>query len=113
MKRCRKQYHRCRVAPSIEGLERRTLFSTLTLIGTNNTGIFTSGPPQPPDTAPPLYGMVPLRGNLLYVNDDGIHGSELYRSDGTQAGTVLVKDINPGPQSSAIGARKSGSVGRE
>ena len=28
--------------------------------------------------------------------DDGINGQELWTSDGTSAGTTLVKDINPG-----------------
>lgn len=27
-------------------------------------------------------------------------GSELWKSDGTQSGTVLVKDIRPGPEAS-------------
>ncbi len=33
---------------------------------------------------------------VFFVHDDNIHGKELWRTDGTGAGTYLVKDINPG-----------------
>jgi ELWxxDGT repeat protein len=39
--------------------------------------------------------------NLYFVFDDGIHGKELWSSDGTADGTVMLKDINPGSGSSA------------
>ena len=34
---------------------------------------------------------------LFFVADDGIHGYEVWKTDGTADGTVMVKDINPGP----------------
>ena len=33
---------------------------------------------------------------LFFVANDGIHGEELWKTDGTSSGTVMVKDINPG-----------------
>jgi ELWxxDGT repeat protein len=33
---------------------------------------------------------------LFFTEDDVVHGRELWKSDGTEAGTVLVKDIHPG-----------------
>jgi ELWxxDGT repeat protein len=39
--------------------------------------------------------------DVLYFNaDDDVHGLELWRSDGTAAGTVMVRDIEPGMKSS-------------
>ncbi|MAS94393.1 MAG: hypothetical protein CMO55_14435 [Verrucomicrobiales bacterium] len=35
-------------------------------------------------------------GKLFFVANDGVHGHELWATDGTETGTVLVKDIRPG-----------------
>jgi ELWxxDGT repeat protein len=38
-------------------------------------------------------------GNYLYFRaNDNIHGTELWRTDGTEAGTTMVSDLYPGPQ---------------
>src|SRR5262245_16256098 len=67
-----------------ERLENRVLpaFSTelLTLLGT--------------DDAYP-GSLVNVNGTLFFAADDGVHGRELWKSDGTAAGTVMLKDINP------------------
>jgi len=42
----------------------------------------------------PQYASV--NGTLFFVADDGIHGQELWKTDGSEDGTVLVKDIHPG-----------------
>ena len=40
-------------------------------------------------------------GDTVYFTAfDEINGRELWKSDGTDAGTVLVKDINAGPDNS-------------
>ena len=45
-----------------------------------------------------------VMNNVAYfATKDDSNGEELWRSDGTAAGTYLVKDINPGESSSGIG----------
>lgn len=40
---------------------------------------------------------------VLFTADDGVHGTELWITDGTEEGTKLVKDINPGNEGSDCG----------
>ena len=42
-----------------------------------------------------------MNGTLYFTADDAINGVELWKSNGTSAGTILVKDIFPGTGSSA------------
>src|SRR5262245_32238238 len=45
-----------------------------------------------------------LTGALYFSGNDGVSGWELWKSDGTDAGTTLVKDIYSGNAGSVIGS---------
>jgi ELWxxDGT repeat protein len=48
-----------------------------------------------PNSSPPT-DLTNVGGTLFFSADDGTHGFELWRSDGTTSGTQMVTDINPG-----------------
>ncbi|RYZ12578.1 MAG: hypothetical protein EOO70_09060, partial [Myxococcaceae bacterium] len=55
------------------------------------------------DIAPGAEGSDPapgvtVGGALFFAADDGAGGAELWKTDGTAAGTLRVKDIRPGPE---------------
>jgi ELWxxDGT repeat protein len=45
-------------------------------------------------------------GNVFFSGSNNIYGKELWKTDGTLAGTAIVKDINPGFNSSVWGSDK-------
>src|SRR5215469_10132308 len=75
----------------LEALEDRTLLSgTPHMVLDINTTPLSSTPSW----------LVAIGSTIYFSADDGVHGSELWKTDGTAAGTVMIKDINPGSGSS-------------
>src|SRR5687768_14865571 len=76
---------------SVESLEGRALpSSTALLVKDLNLAPLSSFPEQP----------VNVNGTLYFTAEDGVHGRELWASDGTAAGTRMVKDLVPGSSGS-------------
>jgi ELWxxDGT repeat protein len=63
-------------------------------------------PPWEPGADAPLVG---VNGTLFFVGHDEVHGDELWKSNGTAAGTVLVKDIRPGTGSASLAELTDGN----
>ncbi len=47
-----------------------------------------------------IANLTPVNGTLFFTAFDRTHGTELWKTNGTAGGTVLVADIAPGPSSS-------------
>lgn len=67
-----------------------------------NTYRWNVGDPYPKSQYYRPKGLRLVGSNLLFRAWDPVHGDELWRSDGTEAGTVLVKDIAPGSANSVF-----------
>jgi ELWxxDGT repeat protein len=63
--------------------------------------VINPGKPSSYDSNATIF-FFPINNVLLFQANDGTHGSELWKTDGTNAGTSLVKDINPGKNSLQI-----------
>src|SRR6185503_10924369 len=78
-------------AAAVEALERRELLAATLIKDVNVRSVGTAYEP---------LEIVPAGNAAYFSHHDGAHGFELWKTDGTAAGTSLVKDILPGPASS-------------
>jgi ELWxxDGT repeat protein len=71
--------------------------------GTGTVKVRTIYPGSPAGEGFPDFELTGANGTLFFKGDNGTGGIELWKSDGTPAGTVMVKDIFPGAGSSFPG----------
>ena len=79
-----------RYAVACERLEERTFLSANAFLVKDLNAQVPSSSSSPAD-------FIDVNGTLFFTAITATEGRELWKSDGTAAGTVLVKDINPGP----------------
>lgn len=78
----------------VEILETKCMLAgTPQLLADINPGVFSSAP----------HEFATLGTTTLFSANDGSSGSELWKTDGTNGGTEMVKDINPGADDSLPG----------
>jgi ELWxxDGT repeat protein len=68
--------------------------------GTRMLADIAAGAPSSRPDPPPASPFAPTDQQVAFVASDGVHGYELWVTDGTPSGTWMVRDIRPGPQSS-------------
>ena len=73
--------------PRFEALESRTLLSLTPHLVANLNTLGASSSPQ---------DFTAVGATTFFLADDGVHGQELWKTNGATAGTSIVKDINPG-----------------
>ena len=96
---------RRRGAPRLGRGERSRRTTCLALEPLENRCLLSGVPHGLADLSPGAGSSTPANfvaagGLVFFTADDGIHGRELWRTDGTAEGTVVVKDIRQGDLSS-------------
>ena len=76
-----------------------------TLVKDSNTAPYQEGFSATDPSGGPVA--VDVNGTLFFTAKDDLHGTELWKSDGTSAGTLLLKDIQPGAGSSFLSTLRS------
>ncbi len=81
-------------------------FSGTELWRTDGTSVGTAlvldiNPPLPTTAASNPTGMTAYGNLVIFAANDGLNGTELWRTDGTAMGTFLLKDITPGSSGSS------------
>src|SRR5258708_39002902 len=71
--------------PRLEMLEDRTVLSPTMVADINQ---------QPVDSNP--HNLVSVNGELYFAANDGSHGNQLWKTDGTAEGTVMLPELNLG-----------------
>ncbi len=80
-----------------------------TVEGTVLVADISTDPSNPFGSSP--FELTNVNGTLFFVANDDLHGFELWKSDGTAEGTVLVKDITPGPDGNISAISELTAVG--